>query len=114
MFYKGQKFKQHIIDLYGCNINLNDLKTIKNVTLKIIENYNLHTLKNVYYEFPEQGITNAEILSESHLVIHTWPEFNYATVDLFSCSKNLKIKVAYFKSLFECSKVKHKTVKHIL
>jgi S-adenosylmethionine/arginine decarboxylase-like enzyme len=25
------------------------------------------------------------IVSESHLVIHTWPEYGYAAVDIFTC-----------------------------
>lgn len=25
------------------------------------------------------------VVAESHLAIHTWPEFGYASVDLFTC-----------------------------
>jgi len=25
------------------------------------------------------------VIAESHLAIHTWPEFRYASVDLFTC-----------------------------
>jgi S-adenosylmethionine decarboxylase len=27
------------------------------------------------------------IVSESHLVIHTWPEYGYAAVDIFTCGE---------------------------
>jgi S-adenosylmethionine decarboxylase len=31
------------------------------------------------------GVTGVAIVSESHLVIHTWPEYGYAAVDVFTC-----------------------------
>ena len=31
------------------------------------------------------GVTGIAIVSESHLVIHTWPEHGYAAVDIFTC-----------------------------
>ena len=37
------------------------------------------------YPFTPQGVTGVAILSESHLMIHTWPEHGYAAVDVFTC-----------------------------
>ena len=34
---------------------------------------------------PFEGISGVAIIQESHLSIHTWPEFEYAAVDLFMC-----------------------------
>ena len=34
---------------------------------------------------PFEGISGVAIIQESHLSIHTWPEFGYAAVDLFMC-----------------------------
>jgi S-adenosylmethionine decarboxylase len=31
------------------------------------------------------GITGVAVLAESHISIHTWPEFAYAAVDVFMC-----------------------------
>jgi S-adenosylmethionine decarboxylase len=37
------------------------------------------------YPFSPVGVTGMAIVSESHLVIHTWPEYGYAAVDVFTC-----------------------------
>ena len=42
------------------------------------------------HNFPGAGLTCVFILSESHAVLHTWPETGTVNVDLFSCSSRLK------------------------
>jgi S-adenosylmethionine decarboxylase len=38
------------------------------------------------HEFsPNGGISGAAILKESHISIHTWPEYEYAAMDIFVC-----------------------------
>jgi S-adenosylmethionine decarboxylase len=39
----------------------------------------------VLHRFPGGGLTGYLLLSESHLAVHTYPEFGYAALDLFSC-----------------------------
>jgi S-adenosylmethionine decarboxylase len=42
------------------------------------------------HTFPGAGLTCVFILSESHAVLHTWPETGTVNVDIFSCSTRLK------------------------
>jgi S-adenosylmethionine decarboxylase len=35
---------------------------------------------------PGQGVTGVAMLAESHISIHTWPEFGSACVDIFMCA----------------------------
>jgi S-adenosylmethionine decarboxylase len=43
-----------------------------------------------YHVFPATGLTCVLILSESHAVLHTWPETGTVNLDIFSCSTRLK------------------------
>jgi S-adenosylmethionine decarboxylase len=44
----------------------------------------------VFHEFNPFGISGVVVIAESHLSIHTWPEYRYAAVDIFSCGDTLK------------------------
>ena len=47
-------------------------------------------VEEVSHSFPETGLTCVLILSESHAVLHTWPETGTVNIDIFSCSTRLK------------------------
>jgi S-adenosylmethionine decarboxylase len=47
-------------------------------------------VRTVSHAFPETGLTCVLILSESHAVLHTWPETGTVNIDIFSCSTRLK------------------------
>jgi len=40
------------------------------------------------HKFTPHGATAIVMLSESHVSIHTWPEFGYAALDIYTCGKN--------------------------
>ncbi len=42
------------------------------------------------HAFPKTGLTCVLILSESHAVLHTWPETGTVNIDIFCCSTRLK------------------------
>ncbi|MDI9342108.1 MAG: S-adenosylmethionine decarboxylase [Sediminibacterium sp.] len=48
-----------------------------------IDTFGLQKVGEVYHQFPESGYTAVVCLTESHISIHTWPEFNRVTFDVF-------------------------------
>jgi S-adenosylmethionine decarboxylase len=50
---------------------------------KEIADFRLTSVGEVYHDFPNGGYTGVICLTESHLSIHTWPERNYLTFDIF-------------------------------
>ena len=39
------------------------------------------------HQFSPHGVTATAALAESHIALHTWPEFGYFAADLFFCGK---------------------------
>ncbi|MDI6815488.1 MAG: adenosylmethionine decarboxylase, partial [Dehalococcoidales bacterium] len=38
-----------------------------------------------FHWFHPQGVSGMVIIAESHLFIHTWPEYGYVAADIFTC-----------------------------
>ncbi|HUE85474.1 MAG TPA: S-adenosylmethionine decarboxylase [Vicinamibacterales bacterium] len=47
-------------------------------------------VQGLSHSVPGTGLTCVLILSESHAVLHTWPETGTVNLDIFSCSPRLK------------------------
>jgi S-adenosylmethionine decarboxylase proenzyme len=62
--------------------NINEVKTIFN---DICETYNYTILGKMAHQFEPEGFTLIYMLSESHMSIHTFPERNYAAIDIYTC-----------------------------
>ncbi|MEK9196282.1 MAG: adenosylmethionine decarboxylase [Patescibacteria group bacterium] len=68
------------------NLSSND---IQRFIESISENHGLKVLGGYYHDFDSKGaLTGVCVLAESHISVHTWPELNYATVDVFLCNYN--------------------------
>jgi len=50
---------------------------------QLITENNLKKVGEVYHDFENGGFTAVVCLTESHLSIHTWPEYQLATFDIF-------------------------------
>jgi|SRR5581483_3064820 len=64
------------------------------------------------HAFPGAGLTCVFILSESHAVLHTWPETGTVNIDIFSCSTRLKSLEA-IDELSRCFGASHVSVQEI-
>ena len=70
-------------------------------------------LKITIHKFHPQGITGVILLAESHIALHSWPEFNYLAIDIFTCGDKAKPYKAlnYLKKVFKPKKVVIKEIK---
>jgi S-adenosylmethionine decarboxylase len=73
-----------ILEMWGCQ-NLNSVETAERALRDMVAALDVNLLDLRVYPFSPVGVTGVAIVSESHLVIHTWPEHGYAAVDIFTC-----------------------------
>ena len=73
-----------VLELWGCT-NLNSTVAVENALREIVGALHLTLLSLNVHPFSPVGVTGVAIVSESHIVIHTWPELGYAAVDVFTC-----------------------------
>ena len=43
-----------------------------------------------FYHFSPYGVSGVVNIAESHISIHTWPEYKYAAVDIFTCGDRVE------------------------
>lgn len=79
---------QHVLaDLYGISPgHLNHPETIEQLLRSSAQAAGATVLSSHFHAFGSNGgVTGIVILAESHISIHTWPEFGFAAVDIFMC-----------------------------
>lgn len=68
---------------------LNDLNFLKRCLIDTAEQIGATVLGECFNQFSPHGVSGVVIISESHLCIHTWPEYGYAAVDVFTCGQTV-------------------------
>ncbi|MEM0361036.1 MAG: adenosylmethionine decarboxylase [Sulfolobales archaeon] len=89
--YEGVQITYKVIgkhvygNLYECDPNLlSDPEYLTKVVVNAAKEGNM-TLLDVKSWKIEPGVSVVAIILESHITIHTWPEYGFATVDVYSC-----------------------------
>ena len=65
---------------------LTTVENIQPLMKKIVEDMKLNVVGELFKQFEPMGATILYLLAESHLSIHTYPEKNYCTIDLYYCN----------------------------
>ncbi len=74
-----------IIDLFGAK-RLDDIEHVEHTLKKCVDEAGASLLHIHLHHFtPNGGVSGVAVLSESHISIHSWPEANYAALDVFMC-----------------------------
>ncbi len=75
-----------LLELRDCSDGiLQDLDRVREIMVRAAREAKATVVEVAFHEFNPFGISGMVIIAESHLSIHTWPEYNYAAVDIFTC-----------------------------
>jgi S-adenosylmethionine decarboxylase len=84
-----------LLELFDCDLDaINNLDSVKETLVEAARRAQATIVDVVFHEFNPFGISGVVVIAESHLSIHTWPEYRYAAVDVFSCGDVLQPEVA--------------------
>lgn len=93
-----------IVELYGCSFEqINDLVRVERSLIEAVELSKATIVKPVFHRFSPHGVSGVVVIAESHFAIHTWPEYGYCALDIFTCGDQIDSDAAlhFLKSRFE-------------
>ncbi len=106
---------RHILaEFYGCpEETLSDLDEIKEHMVAAAYEAGAEVKETAFHRFSPQGVSGVVVISESHLAIHTWPEFGYAAVDVFTCGQTVNpwVSCNYLKQMFSARNMSAREIK---
>ncbi|MEL0106254.1 MAG: adenosylmethionine decarboxylase [Rhodospirillales bacterium] len=76
-----------LVDLWGAE-NLTDKQYIDQMLQRAAEVAGATVLDSNLHQFSSSGgVSGVLLLAESHISIHTWPEREFAAIDIFMCGR---------------------------
>jgi S-adenosylmethionine decarboxylase len=97
----------HLVADFWFGKKIENPKELERILIESAKKSGNIPLKFSYHKFNPHGLTGVLLLAESHISFHSWPEFGYLAIDIFSCGKNTKPEKAlnYLKRVLKPKKV---------
>ncbi len=84
-----------LLELRECNTKtLCNLELVQDALTNAALEAKATIVEVAFHEFSPFGISGMVVIAESHLAIHTWPEYDYAAVDVFTCGSLINPRIA--------------------
>lgn len=85
-----------LIDLYECDRDrLMDADRIREGMLEAARTMGAEVVADSFHTFKPWGVSGTVTIAESHLAVHTWPEYDFAAVTFETCGSSMDHKKAY-------------------
>ncbi|HHV78185.1 MAG TPA: S-adenosylmethionine decarboxylase proenzyme [Firmicutes bacterium] len=98
---------RHVLaEVYGCRTPVIDsVESVKEIMVNAALAAGAEVREVAFHKFSPQGVSGVVVISESHLAVHTWPEYGYAAVDVFTCGERVNpwVAVEYIVKAFGTS-----------
>jgi spermidine synthase len=95
-----------LVEFLNCKADvLNDVVQIEKAMVQAAQIAGATVINSTFHHFSPYGVSGVVVIQESHLAIHTWPEYRYAAVDLFTCGDSVDpwVSFEHLKKAFEAS-----------
>jgi spermidine synthase len=95
--------KHIIVEFYECDQEkINNVSFIEKSMLEAAKLAGATIINSTFHHFSPFGVSGVIVIEESHLAIHTWPEYLFTSVDLFTCGELVDpwISFDYLKQRF--------------
>jgi spermidine synthase len=77
-----------LVEFMNCDPHImNDVAAIERDMVAAAQKAGATVINSTFHHFSPWGVSGVVVIQESHLAIHTWPEYGYAAVDLFTCGE---------------------------
>ena len=100
--------KHLILEFYDCDCEiLNQKEKVGNIIVESVHKSGATLLHPYFHQFSPQGVSGIAVIAESHFSIHTWPEYGYAAIDIFTCGDDIDsdMAVSYLKEKFKAKSI---------
>ncbi len=75
-----------IMELYDCDTAiLDNVEQVEEIMLRAAEASGATVVTHACHHFSPHGVSAIVAIGESHLSVHTWPEYGYCAADIFTC-----------------------------
>ena len=89
-------FGRHVLaDLSNCQKELiSSVDFVKKTLEEAVVKAGATIISSRFHQFTPIGVSGIILLSESHCSIHTWPEEQYAAIDIYTCGEHVFPQIA--------------------
>jgi S-adenosylmethionine decarboxylase proenzyme len=99
--------KHLLVEFFDCDPNvLNNNALVEQRMIEAAHACKATIVETCFHHFSPYGVSGVIVIEESHFTIHTWPEYGYASVDLYTCG-DLCDPVSGFNYLQDAFMAKH-------
>lgn len=82
--------RQILVEYYDCDQSkINDVSFVEASLIQAAKESKATLISHNFHKFSPYGVSGVVVIAESHIAIHTWPEYNYAAVDIFTCGDTI-------------------------
>jgi S-adenosylmethionine decarboxylase proenzyme len=82
--------RQILVEFYDSDRSvIDDVEAIEQIMLDAAYASGATVVSHNFHKFSPHGVSGVIVIAESHVTIHTWPEYGYAAVDIFTCGETI-------------------------
>ena len=102
---------RHILaEYYSCDISaLDNITFLENCMRDAVVASGATIIDTKFHQFSPYGVSGVIVIAESHMAIHTWPEYGYAAIDFFTCGDRVDPRKAFDHMSLTLKPLNHST-----